>query len=62
MGKSHRIANCLKGALIADASALGVHWIYDVDRVAKIAKANNGSASFVPVDEANYENTKGYFA
>ncbi|MEO9460468.1 MAG: ADP-ribosylglycohydrolase family protein [Lentilitoribacter sp.] len=62
MGKSHRIANCLKGALIADASALGVHWIYDVDRVAKIAKANGGSASFVPVDEANYENTKGYFA
>jgi ADP-ribosylglycohydrolase len=62
MGKPHRIANCLKGALIADAAALGVHWIYDVDRVAKIAKANNGSASFVPVDEANYENTKGYFA
>lgn len=62
MGKAHRIANCLKGALIADAAALGVHWIYDVDRVAKIAKAHGGSASFVPVDTANYENTKGYFA
>ena len=53
MGKPLRIANCLKGALIADAAALGVHWIYDVDRVAKIAKTHGGSASFVPVDEAN---------
>jgi hypothetical protein len=62
MGKAQRISNSLKGALIADASALGVHWIYDIDRVAKIAKSNNGSASFVPVDAKNYENTKGYFA
>lgn len=62
MAKSHRISNSLKGALVADAASLGVHWIYDVDRVAKIAKANNGSLAFVPVDEKNYENTKGYFA
>lgn len=62
MGKQVRISDALKGALIADASALGVHWIYDVDRIAKVAKANAGSASFVAVDEKNYENTKGYFA
>lgn len=62
MAKSHRISNSLKGALVADAASLGTHWIYDVDRVAKIAKAHAGSLAFVPVDEKNYENTKGYFA
>lgn len=62
MAKSHRISNSLKGALVADAASLGTHWIYDVDRVAKIAKMHGGSLAFVPVDEKNYEHTKGYFA
>lgn len=62
MAKTRRISSCLKGALIADAASLGTHWIYDVDRVAKIAKANAGSLAFIPIDEKNYENTKGYFA
>ncbi|WP_162651786.1 ADP-ribosylglycohydrolase family protein [Lentilitoribacter sp. Alg239-R112] len=62
MAKSHRISNSLKGALVADAASMGTHWIYDTDRVAKIAKANGGSLAFIPTDEKNYENTKGYFA
>lgn len=62
MAKSHRTSNSLKGALVADAASMGIHWIYDVDRVAKIAKAHGGSTAFVPVDAKNYENTKGYFA
>lgn len=62
MAKSRRVSNSLKGALVADAASMGVHWIYDIDRVAKIAKANGGSLAFVPVDKKTHENTKGYFA
>lgn len=62
MAKSHRVSNSLKGVLIADAASLGTHWIYDVDRVAKVAKAHGGSLAFIAVDEKNYANTKGYFA
>lgn len=62
MAKSKRISNSLKGALVADSASMGIHWIYDTDRVAKIAKAHDGSPAFVPVNEKHHENTKGYFA
>ena len=55
-------AEMLFGALIADAASLGVHWLYDPDRIAEIAKAQNGRTVFTPVDAANYADTKGYFA
>lgn len=52
----------LLGALVADAASLGVHWIYDPDRIAEIAAGRDDQSSFTPVDAANYANTKGYFA
>jgi len=52
----------LLGALVADAASLGVHWIYEPERLADIAERREGSAAFVPVDAQNYANTKGYFA
>lgn len=52
----------LLGALVADAASLGVHWIYDPDRISEIAARQGGQTAFTPVDPANYENTKGYFA
>lgn len=55
-------AEMLFGALIADAATLGVHWLYDPDRIADIATAQNGRTAFTPVDAANYADTKGYFA
>ncbi len=51
----------LLGALVSDAACLGVHWIYDADRIAQIARTHGG-ASFVEVDARNYDGVKGYFA
>jgi ADP-ribosylglycohydrolase len=52
----------LLGALVADAAALGVHWIYEPERIAEIAARRGGHSAFTPVDAANFENTKAYFA
>ena len=32
-----RAKNAILGALVADAAALGLHWIYDQDRVREVA-------------------------
>ena len=48
------------GALVADAAALGLHWLYDPTRIATI-EVNNG-LTFVPPDPDNYTDTKGFFA
>ena len=57
-----KTSDMLFGALIADAACLGLHWIYDPARIADIAARQNGRSAFTPVDAANYEGTKGYFA
>ena len=54
-------AAALFGALVADAAALGLHWIYDVDRVAQVAETYGGPA-FVPLDPAHHEDVPAYFA
>ncbi len=51
----------LLGALVADAASLGLHWLYDPDRIADIA-ARRGGAAFTPVDAAHFDGAKGYFA
>lgn len=48
------------GALIGDSASLGLHWLYDPDRIAKIA-AEKGLV-FLSPDVENYTNTKGFFA
>jgi hypothetical protein len=50
----------LIGALVADAAALGLHWLYDVERIASVTGI--GSAAFMPINQSNYAGTKGYFA
>jgi len=55
-------AEMLLGALVADAACLGLHWLYDPDRIAEIAAKQNGQCAFTPVDGANYEGVQGYFA
>lgn len=57
----HRKRDMLIGPLLADAAGLGLHWLYDVDRIEQVA-ARHGSSAFVPVDPANYEGVAGYFA
>jgi len=57
-----QMSTMLLGALVADAASLGVHWIYDPDRIAEIAARQGGKTAFTPIDAANYADTKGYFA
>lgn len=48
------------GALVADAAALGLHWLYDPARIKEIEAAKG--LVFLPPDAADYAGTKGYFA
>ncbi|KNG94488.1 ADP-ribosylglycohydrolase family protein [Pseudaestuariivita atlantica] len=50
----------IHGALVADAAARGLHWLYDPARIAEIA-ARRGSAAFVPLDRANFADAAGVF-
>jgi len=49
----------IRGALVADAAALGLHWIYDKDRVREIG---GEEPEFVEPDVAHYKGVPGYFA
>ena len=51
-------ADILLGALVADAACLGLHWIYDVDRVAEVTARQNGKCAFTPVEARNFEGIK----
>lgn len=52
----------LLGALVADAATLGLHWLYDADRIAQIAASQGGECAFTPLDPANYADVSGYYA
>ncbi len=54
--------NCLLGALVADAASLGLHWLYDTQRIADIAKQHHGQVAFIPPNPTHYDAVPGYFA
>ena len=56
----NRKTSALMGALTADAAGLGLHWLYDVDRIAQVV--GDKAAAFTPIDGANFEGVSGYFA
>lgn len=47
------------GALVADAAAMGLHWIYDQDHIRKIAP---DAPEFTAPDPRNFEGIPAYFA
>ena len=49
------------GALTADAACLGLHWLYDVDRVRSVIQAC-GRAEFLDPNPSHYQGASGYFA
>ncbi|MDH5479400.1 MAG: ADP-ribosylglycohydrolase family protein [Nitrosomonas sp.] len=54
-----RIAAIL-GALVADSASLGLHWLYDPNRIAQINKSKG--LTFLSPDDDNYTGAKGFFA
>ncbi|MFK8084176.1 MAG: ADP-ribosylglycohydrolase family protein [Granulosicoccus sp.] len=54
------IKNALSGALVADAAALGLHWMYDQEQIAAIE--STGSVLFRQPDINAYADRKAFFA
>ena len=54
-----RRENMILGALVADAAAMGLHWIYDQDHIKKIAP---DTPEFTPPLAQNYEGVMAFFA
>lgn len=52
--------DALNGALVADAAAMGLHWMYDQEQLRTIALS--GDVLFRPPDAAVYSGIKSYFA
>ena len=51
--------NLIWGSLVADAAAMGLHWIYDQEHIQKIAPSE---PEFREPEEANYKGVPGFFA
>jgi len=52
--------NAMHGALVADAAAMGMHWIYDQSHIQKLEET--GDIIFRQPDGNNYQGIKSYFA
>jgi hypothetical protein len=53
-------ASVVLGALVADAAAMGLHWLYDPERLADIAEQR--TPLFLPAEQQHFDGAKGYFA
>ncbi|MGI9419833.1 MAG: ADP-ribosylglycohydrolase family protein [Geminicoccaceae bacterium] len=53
-------ASVALGALVADAAAMGLHWLYDPDRIANIAEERD--PMFLAAEQRHFDDAKGYFA
>lgn len=53
-------SDAVSGALVADAAAMGLHWMYDQDHIKQIAQS--GDIVFRQPDAAVYEGQKSFFA
>lgn len=56
--RQNRIEAALIGAYVADAAALGLHWLYDADRVAALTPSG---LAFRTPDPADFDGYKGVF-
>jgi len=54
-----RARNLVLGALVADAAAMGFHWLYDQGRIAAVAPK---TPEFVGPDPTHFENVPAFFA
>jgi len=56
------VRSAILGTLVADASGMGLHWIYSQGKISKAVKANGGVAEFLEPDESNYTGVPAFFA
>lgn len=54
-----RAANLVLGALVADAATMGMHWLYDQDRIAEVAP---DAPEFIGPDPVHFEGFPAFFA
>jgi len=61
---THVLANpklaTILGGLVADSASLGLHWLYDPNRIAEIEKESE--ITFRQPNENDYVNVSGFFA
>ncbi|MCA1753718.1 MAG: ADP-ribosylglycohydrolase family protein [Spirochaeta sp.] len=50
------------GTVVADASGMGLHWIYSQGKIAQIVKAAGGTAEFFEPHADNYQGVPAFFA
>ncbi|GAA3532214.1 ADP-ribosylglycohydrolase family protein [Zobellella aerophila] len=50
----------LLGVLVADAASLGLHWLYDRERIAEVVQREGGCVFLTP-NAADYRGVAGYF-
>jgi len=62
MTQKQQLPHTLIGGLVADAASLGLHWLYDVNRLAEVTKQHNNDPVFIPIDVKHYSGEVGYFA
>lgn len=58
MKRQEKIEAALLGAYVADAAALGFHWLYDAGRIAELA---DGAPAFREPDARDFDGFKGVF-
>ena len=57
--KGERILSGMMGVAVADAAALGLHWIYDINRIKEVG---GDEPEFLDPDQKNYDGVPSYFA
>lgn len=61
----HSLKSAILGCLVADAAALGLHWLYDraaLDKAVAGLSAELNEAAFSAITPVPYQNKAGYFA
>ncbi len=56
------VSAAILGTLVADASGMGLHWIYSQGKIAQIVKKHGDVSEFLEPDRANYEGAPAFFA
>lgn len=62
LAETEKVKAAILGTFTADASGLGIHWIYSQGKISQIAKAREGDLEFLDPDRKNYEGAPSFFA